>query len=111
MCEVGAVKQGYQYQISCLLMVVVGVQKCGASSTMPIMVMVHGWWLVGGSLVGGGGWWVVGKKFEIENDSSIWREEIGNRHIKNAEKKTSLAPALQTAELEAQDSQSVGSFT
>ena len=48
MCEVGAVKQGYQYQISCLLMVVVGVPKCGASSTMPIMVMVHGWWLVVG---------------------------------------------------------------
>ena len=68
MCEVGAVKQGYQYQISCLLMVVVGVPKCGASSTMPIMVMVHGWWLVGR------------KKFEIENDSSIWREEIGNRN-------------------------------
>jgi hypothetical protein len=40
-CEIGAVKQGYQYQISCLLMVVVGVPKCGASSTMPIMVMVH----------------------------------------------------------------------
>jgi hypothetical protein len=31
-------------------------------------------------------------------------------HIKNAEKRSSLAPALQTAELEAQDSLSIGSF-
>ncbi len=100
MCEVGAVKQGYQYKISCLLMVVVGVPKCGASSTMPIMVMVHGWWLGGGWwVVVGGGWWVVGKKFEIENDSSIWREEIGNRNRLVVEIDSSIARSWISVEL------------